>query len=307
MLNRNVIFRQMDFRPSNQSLPPTNTSELSTINLEHYSDVDEALDCGEKSRGESDRNGDQDGRDFGNSSAEGGIGAVEVNHGGESCNEWRDSTGDDGGMVNNIQNGGLEVNDDGLKKKRRRYGRNKSLSRKKYRGDAKTVSSNAAKAAFIRPVSEGTTSSGTKKQNTIQLKMKSLRNQKNYEVQKHQQTKASVAGLKHKIEQLSSQCKSHEDFNAQQSIEIAKAKVETEKSKQILEKRTERWSMWREKMEEVTRKLKKSAWRRINALQKKHQTELVRERSIQYKMERNHVKAVVALQDEMESVRCDAE
>jgi hypothetical protein len=297
MLNRNVIFRQMDLRPSNQSLPPTNTSELSTINLEHYSDVDEALDCGEKSRGESDRNGDQDGRDFG---AEGGIGigAVEANHGGESCNEWRDSTGDDGGMVKN---------DDGLKKKRRRYGRNKSLSRKKYRGDAKTVSSNAAKAAFIRPVSEGTTSSGTKKQNTIQLKMKSLRNQKNYEVQKHQQTKASVAGLKHKIEQLNSQCKSHEDFNAQQSIEIAKAKVETEKSKQILEKRTERWSMWREKMEEVTRKLKKSAWRRINALEKKHQTELLREHSIQYKMERNHVKAVVALQDEMESVRRDAE
>jgi hypothetical protein len=198
-------------------------------------------------------------------------------------------------------------NDDGLKKKRRRYGRNKSLSRKKYRGDAKTVSSNAAKAAFIRPVSEGTTSSGTKKQNTIQLKMKSLRNQKNYEVQKHQQTKASVAGLKHKIEQLNSQCKSHEDFNAQQRIEIAKAKVETEKSKQILEKRTERWSMWREKMEEVTRKLKKSAWRRINALEKKHQTELLREHSIQYKMERNHVKAVVALQDEMESVRRDAE
>jgi len=294
----------MDFQPSNQSLPPTNTSELSTINLERYSDVDEALDCGDKSRGESHG---KDGRDFGNSSADGGIGAVEVNHGGESCNEWGDRTGDDGGMVDNFQNGGVEVNDDGLKKKRRRYGRNKSLSRKKYRRDAKTVSSNAVKAAFIRPLNEGTTLSGTKKQNTIQLKMKSLRNQKNYEVHQHQQTKASVASLKHKIEQLSAQCKSHEDINAQQSIEIAKAKVQTEKSKQILEKRTDRWLMLREKMEEVTRKLKQSAWRRIDALQKKHQTELAREHSIQYKMERNHVKAVVALQDEMQSVRRDAE
>ena len=107
----------MDFQPSNQSLPPTNTSELSTINLERYSDVDEALDCGDKSRGESHGNGNQDGRDFGNSSADGGIGAVEVNHGEESCNEWGDRTGDDGGMVEHFQNGGAEVNDNGLKKK----------------------------------------------------------------------------------------------------------------------------------------------------------------------------------------------
>jgi len=64
-------------------------------------------------------------------------------------------------MVNNIQNGGLEVNDDGLKKKRRRYGRNKSLSRKKYRRDAKTVSFNAVKATFIHPLNEGMTLSGT--------------------------------------------------------------------------------------------------------------------------------------------------
>jgi len=60
-------------------------------------------------------------------------------------------------------------------------------------------------------------------------------------------------------------------------------------------------------MEEVTRKLKQSAWRRIDALQKKHQTKLARERSIQYKMKRNHAKAVVALQHEMQSVRRDAE
>ena len=60
-------------------------------------------------------------------------------------------------------------------------------------------------------------------------------------------------------------------------------------------------------MEEVTRRMKRSAWRRIDALQKKHQTELAQEHSIRYVMERNHVKAVVALQDEMESVRRNAE
>ena len=169
------------------------------------------------------------------------------------------------------------------------------------------MSFNAVKATFIRPLNEGTTLSGTDKQKTIQLRIKSLRNQKNYEMHKHQQTKASVPSLKHEIELLNAQCKSHEDIKAHQSIEIAKAKMQTEKSKQILEKRTERWSMWREKMEEVTRRMKRSAWWRIDALQKKHQTELAQEHSIRYVMERNHVKAVVALQDEMESVRRNAE
>ena len=221
---------QMDFQPSNQSLPPPNTSELSTINPECYSDVEEALDCGGQSRGEY-------------SSVDGGRGDVEVNHGGDSCYEWGDMTGGDGGMGNNFQKGGAEVNDDDLKKKRRCYGRNQSLCHKKYRRDAKTVSSNAVKATFIRPLNEGTTLSGTDKQKTIQLRIKSLCNQKNYKMHKHQQTKASVASLKHEIEQLNAQCKSHEDINAQQSIKIAKAEMQREKLKQILEKRMERWSM----------------------------------------------------------------
>ncbi len=64
-------------------------------------------------------------------------------------------------MGDNFQKGGAEVNDNGLKKKHRRYGRNKSLCRKKYRRDAKTVSSNAVKATFIHPLNEGMTLSGT--------------------------------------------------------------------------------------------------------------------------------------------------
>ncbi len=38
--------------------------------------------------------------------------------------------GGDGGMGDNFQKGGAEVNDNGLKKKHRHYGRNKSLSQK---------------------------------------------------------------------------------------------------------------------------------------------------------------------------------
>ena len=75
--------------------------------------------------------------------------------------QWGDRTGGDGGMGNNFQKGGAEVNNDGLKKKHHRHGRNKSLSRKKYRRDAKTVSSNAVKATFIHPLKKGTTLSGT--------------------------------------------------------------------------------------------------------------------------------------------------
>ncbi len=64
-------------------------------------------------------------------------------------------------MGDNFQKGGAEVNNDDLKKKRHRYGRNQSLCHKKYRRDAKTVSSNAVKATFIHPLNEGMTLSGT--------------------------------------------------------------------------------------------------------------------------------------------------
>ncbi len=87
----------MDFQPSNQSLPPSNTSELSTINSECYSDVEEALDCGGQSRGEY-RSVD---------------GTMEEIHAMNGATE----RGGDGGMGDNFQKGGAEVNDDDLKKK----------------------------------------------------------------------------------------------------------------------------------------------------------------------------------------------
>ena len=122
-------------------LHPPNTSELPTINPERYSDVEEALDCGGQSRGEY-------------SSVDGTMEEIHAMNGATE-------RGGDGGMGDNFQKGGAEVNDNGLKKKCHRYGRNKSLSCKKYRRDAKTVSSNAVKATFIHPLNEGMTLSGT--------------------------------------------------------------------------------------------------------------------------------------------------
>ena len=79
------------------------------------------------------------------------------------------------------------------------------------------------------------------------------------------------------------------------------------KAEQTLEARTARWMSWRDKVQDDICKVKKDAERRLAALEKKYATNLSLEQSLRYKMERNHVKSMVTLQNKMDSVRREAE
>ncbi len=93
----------------------------------------------------------------------------------------------------------------------------------------------------------------------------------------------------------------------QRSIEIAKLEAQAVKAEQTLEARTARWMSWRDKLQEDICKVKKAAECRVAALGKKYATNLSLDQSLQYKLEQNHVKSMVALQNTMDSVRRETE
>ena len=192
------------------------------------------------------------------------------------------------------------------KPKKRPYGRNKSLSRKKYRGTAKTVSVNAVKASFSRPrTTQPYTNSLPKK--TSEHKMKSLRNQQAYIKHKNCVAAEKMSTLHSQITALQEEKELFQHTDKQRSIEIAKLEAQAVKAEQTLEARTARWMSWRDKSQEEICKVKKAAERRVAALEKKYATNLSLEQSVRYKLERNHVKSIVALQNTIDSVRREAE
>lgn len=191
------------------------------------------------------------------------------------------------------------------KPKKRSYGRNKSLSRKKYRGTAKTVSANAVKASFCRPRTTQPYTSSLGK--SSELKMKSLRNQKAYIEHKNCVATQKISNLQSKITALQEEKKLFQHTDKQRSMEIAKLEAQAVKAEQTLEARTARWMSWRDKVQEDICKIKKAAERRVAALEKKYSTNLSLEQPLRYKMERNHVKSMVVLQNTMDSVRREAE
>lgn len=87
--------------------------------------------------------------------------------------------------------------------------------------------------------------------------------------------------------------------NERLKSDLAKATVAAAKSEQILKDRTGRWVSWRERAQQELLKVKKTASRRVMALEKKHEQELLQERSVFYKAEREHTKHVSALEKKL--------
>ena len=87
--------------------------------------------------------------------------------------------------------------------------------------------------------------------------------------------------------------------NERLKSDLAKATVAAAKSEQILKDRTGRWVSWRERAQQELLKVKKTASRRVMALEKKHEQELLQECSVFYKAEREHTKHVSALEKKL--------
>ena len=88
--------------------------------------------------------------------------------------------------------------------------------------------------------------------------------------------------------------------------DLSKATAAAAKSEQILKDRTARWISWRERAQQELLKVKKTASRRVMALEKKHEQELLQERSVLYKAERGHTKHVCALEKKLSNVSAES-
>mgnify|MGYP006187340703 CR=1 FL=1 len=162
------------------------------------------------------------------------------------------------------------------------------------------------KAPFCRPqTTEPYTSSLAK--STSELKMKSLRNQQAYIKHKNCVAAEKMSTLQSQKTALQDEKELFQHTDIQRSIEIAKLEAQAVKVEQTLEARTAGWMSWRDKVQEDICKVKKAAERRVSALEKKYATNLSLEQSLWYKLECNHVKSMVALQNTMDCVRREAE
>ena len=95
--------------------------------------------------------------------------------------------------------------------------------------------------------------------------------------------------------------------NKKLTEDLTRAKAASAKSAQMLQDRTDQWMSWRDRSHEEIAKVKRVASRRIAALEKKHQGELTKERSLQYRTEREHTKHLVALGSELEKASASAD
>lgn len=87
--------------------------------------------------------------------------------------------------------------------------------------------------------------------------------------------------------------------NERLKSDLAKATVAAAKSEQILKDRTGRWVSWRERAQQELLKVKKTASRRVMALEKKHEQELLLERSVFYNAEQELTKHVSVLEKKL--------
>ena len=85
-----------------------------------------------------------------------------------------------------------------------------------------------------------------------------------------------------------------------------KATAAAAKSAQLLKDRKGRWISWRERAQQELLNVKKTASRRIMALEKKHEQELIQQCSVLYKAERDHTKRVSALENKLSNVNAES-
>ena len=94
--------------------------------------------------------------------------------------------------------------------------------------------------------------------------------------------------------------------NKRLESDLSKATAAAAKSEQILKDRTARWISWRERAQQELLKVKKTASRRVMALEKKHEQELLQARSVLFKAEQEHTKHVSALEKKLSNVSAES-
>ena len=193
-------------------------------------------------------------------------------------------------------------------KRKRKYGTNKSLSRKQRGGSSKWVSVAASKASSPRSsaMSEDTISCVNLTQHTTNVKH-NLQMQLRYKKYKESKSQQRLQELQLQVTSLDAdkQCLNYINEKAQE--QISKLNVSITKVTEVLDRRTERWAAAKDKCSAEIRHVKQAASHRLVVLQKNHEAKLRSEQSLRYHSERCLGKAIVQFESQLDSVRRNAE
>jgi hypothetical protein len=195
-----------------------------------------------------------------------------------------------------------------LHKKKRAYRKNRSLSRKKKRGTAKTVKLGAQKASFIRDkcLAPAAASLPTLAKPTTAQKVKSLTNALEYQRRRSSAASEASATLQQRICSLEDEVTAKDHQAGLRQMEIAHLEAAVERTKQTLERRTERWIAHNEKRDEYIIRMKKASAHRLAVLKRTHEEDMAAQEARQYRMQREMGKQVVRLESKLNAVETHA-
>jgi hypothetical protein len=191
-------------------------------------------------------------------------------------------------------------------KRKRSYGKNKSLSRKKKRGTAKTVQPGAHKAAFVRQRQDPTRSVIPVPKSTSQQKIKALTNALQYQRKKSSAAIDSNDTLTQQVRVLKEEVTMKDHEAGLRNMEIAHLEASVERTKQTLECRTARFIAYNEKKDKYIQRIKKECAHRLAILRCHHDIDIAAEQSKRYRSERAMSKNIVSLQSQLHDVEKSA-
>ena len=184
-----------------------------------------------------------------------------------------------------------------LHKKKRAYRKNRSLSRKKKKGTAKTVKLGAQKASFIRDkcLAPAAASLPTLAKPTTAQKVKSLTNALEYQRPALEELSCfrSISDTSTEDLFLEDGVAAKDHQAGLRQMEIAHLKAAVKRTKQTLEPRMERWIAHNEKRDGYIMRIKKALAHRLAVLKRTYEEDMAAQEARQYWMQREMGKQVV--------------
>lgn len=191
-------------------------------------------------------------------------------------------------------------------KKKRRYGKNQSLSRKKKRGTAKTVMPGAHKASFIRPKQDPIPAANPTPKPTYQQNIKALTKSLQYQRKKSLAASDATETLKQQVNALEVEVTKKDHKADLRNMEIAHLEATVERIKQTLECRTTRFVAYNDKKDKYIQRMKKESAHRLAILKRNHDADIAAEQAKQYRTERAMGKQIVSLESQLHGLENNA-
>lgn len=134
-------------------------------------------------------------------------------------------------------------------------------------------------------------------------KLKSMRNRRDYVRRKYVRSQQEVTSTKEQVATLSDDVVLLKDLDDRRVREVEALETALKKSQLKLDRRSERWSQWRDKMVHAISQLRSRHSARIDATEKEYNSKLKKHQSAIYNLQRSHVKDVVRLENKASQLK----